>query len=259
MPIRNNKLSVVLAVYNEENNLANCLGSIKLLADEIIVVDGGSTDKTVEIAKQYGATVIQTDNPPIFHINKQKAVDASHGQWILQLDADEVIPQELVFEIRKIAADPSAKNGYYIARQNYFVNKWMKKGGMYPDYVIRLFRKGKGKFPCKSVHEQIEIDGEIGYLQTALIHRPYPTFSEYLRKASTYTSLTRDELIRNHEPITVVSIAQYLIYFPLRTFFRLYIRHRGIMDGWWGFIWALFSGLHYPWAFIKYVKYKNNS
>lgn len=256
--VKNNTLSVVLAVFNEEKNLGACLGSVKHIADEIVVVDGTSTDKTVEIAKKYGAKVVVADNPPIFHINKQKAVDLATGTWILQMDADEVVDPKLAQEIENVTQDKEAKNGYYLARKNYFINQWMKKGGMYPDYVIRIFKRGKGRFPSKSVHEQIEIEGEIGYLKNPLIHRPYPTFNEYLRKADTYTSLTRDELIRKKIPINIFTLAKYLFYYPVRTFFSLYVRHHGVMDGWWGFIWALFSGLHFPWAYVKYLQYTSN-
>lgn len=255
---KNNTISVVLAVFNEEKNLRSCLESVKDIADEIVVVDGSSTDNTVEIAKGYGATVEVTTNPPIFHINKQKAVDLAKGTWILQMDADEIVSEQLANEIKEIAKDPEAKNGYYIARKNYFINQWMKKGGMYPDYVIRFFRRGKGSFPAKSVHEQIVIDGEVGRLKSPLVHRPYPTFGEYLRKADTYTSLTRDELIRKKLPINIVSLFNYFCYYPLRTFASLYIRHQGATDGWWGFVWALFSGLHFPWAFVKYLQYTSN-
>ena len=256
--LKNNSLSVVLAVFNEEKNIGACLDSVKNIADEIVVVDGASTDNTVEIAKKYGAKVVVTTNPPIFHINKQKAVDRAKGTWILQMDADEIVNRELAKEIIDIVAGKEAKNGYYLARKNYFIDQWMKKGGMYPDYVIRLFRREKGKFPAKSVHEQIAIEGEVGYLVNPLIHRPYPTFGEYLRKANTYTSLTRDELIRTKLPINFITIIQYLFYYPLRTFVTLYIRHQGITDGWWGFVWSLFSGLHFPWAFIKYLQYNSN-
>lgn len=249
----------MLAVFNEGKNIASCLESVKDIADEIIVVDGTSTDDTVEIAKKYGAKVTITSNPPIFHINKQKAVDLATRTWILQMDADEIVDSDLAHEITTLIQDEEAKNGYYVARKNYFIHQWMKKGGMYPDYVIRLFKRGKGKFPAKSVHEQIEIDGEVGYLVNPLVHRPYPTFSEYLRKANTYTSLTRDELIRKKTPINFNTIFQHLFYLPARTFFSLYVRHQGFTDGWWGFVWATFSGLHFPWAFIKYLQYTSNN
>ena len=255
---KNNTLSVVLAVFNEEKNIRPCLESVKNIADEIVVVDGTSTDSTATVAKEYGAKVVVTSNPPIFHINKQKAVDLASCTWVLQMDADEVVTPALKGEIANTIRDRNAKNGYYLARKNYFINQWMQKGGMYPDYVVRLFKRGKGRFPAKSVHEQITIEGEVGYLKDPLIHRPYPTFGEYLRKADTYTSLTRDELIRKKMPINFVTIFQYLFYYPLRTFVTLYVRHRGILDGWWGFVWAMFSGLHFPWAFVKYLRYNAN-
>jgi glycosyltransferase involved in cell wall biosynthesis len=254
-----NSLSTVLAVFNEEKNIETCLDSVKDIADEIVVVDGSSTDKTIEIAKKFKAKVIVTNNPPIFHINKQKAVNNATCDWVLQLDADEVVTKDLCREIMSAIQNKDAKQGYFVARKNYFMGKWMKKGGMYPDYVIRLFKRTRGKFPCKSVHEQIEIDGEVGYLEKPMIHIPYPTFGEYLRKADTYTSLTRDELIEKRMKINFFSIVTYLFYYPFRTFFSLYIRHQGVTDGWLGFVWALFSGLHYPWAYIKYLKYKSVS
>ena len=119
-------LSIVLAVYNEEKNLRGCLGSVSGLAGEIIIVDGGSTDNTVKIAQQYNARVINTTNPPIFHINKQKAVDHASSTWILQLDADEIIPEDLGNEIRGIISTNTddTKDGYFIARKNYFFGKW---------------------------------------------------------------------------------------------------------------------------------------
>lgn len=244
-----NKLSVALAVYNEESNLTACLESVKDIADEIVVVDGGSTDKTVEIAKRFGAKVIQADNPPIFHINKQKAIDACTGDWILQLDADEVISKELKKEVVDVSRSKTDISGYWIPRKNYLLGKWLKKGGAHPDYVIRFFRKGKGSFPCKSVHEQIEIDGEVGYLKNNLIHNAYPTFSEYIRKANTYTTLTAKMMKK-------AGIIEYLFIKPTMTFFRLFFRHKGFMDRFPGFVWAFFSALHYPIAYIKYRELK---
>ena len=122
-------LSVALAVNNEENNIRACLSSIADIAGEIVVVDGGSTDKTAEIAKEFGAKIIQTDNPPIFHINKQKALDACQGDWIIQLDADEVVTGELKKEIEVIITNQEPINGYYIPRRNYFLGHFMRKGG----------------------------------------------------------------------------------------------------------------------------------
>lgn len=246
-------LSVALAVYNEAVNLDACLSSVSGLADEIIVVDGGSTDNTTKIAGHYKARIIRTSNPPIFHINKQKALEASKGDWILQLDADEIVPSGLADEIRSIINSRSTENGYYIPRKNYFWGRVMSKGGQYPDYVIRLVRRGKAHFPCKTVHEQIEVAGKTGYLVQPLLHYSYRTFGDYWKKANHYINLTADTMKRNKVSKSPYSMYIYMIDKPVRVFLSLYFRHLGLMDGWRGFIFAVFSALHYPLAYKKYA------
>ena len=140
-----NRISVVLAVYNEEDNLSSCLESIRDLADEIVIVDGGSVDRTLDIAQQFKAKIIKSNNPPNFHINKNKAIDAASGNWILQLDADEVVTEGLAEEIKKVISKESEINGYWIPRKNFFLGRFLKKGGQYPDYTLRLYKKGKGR------------------------------------------------------------------------------------------------------------------
>jgi len=251
-------LSVALATYNEEDVLAKCLESIASWVDEIVIVDGGSKDKTVEIAQRYKAKVISTDNPPIFHINKQKAVDACKKDWILQLDADEIISTPLKEEILvSIDDDTKPYIGYYIPRKNFFLGIWMKKGGQYPDYVIRLFERGKGKFPSRSVHEQVTISGDVGYLKNPLLHYPYETFSEYWEKALRYSKLVARELAKQRAPKNIITAFSFFIVKPLYTFMNLFIRHRGIMDGGVGFLFAFFSALQHPIAYIEYVYGKN--
>jgi glycosyltransferase involved in cell wall biosynthesis len=247
-------LSVALAVFNEEANLFSCLSSIQEIADEIVVVDGGSKDKTVAIAKQFGARVIQTDNPLIFHINKQKALEACRGQWILQLDADEVVPADLKEEILAVVRGTSSADGYYIPRKNYFWGHFMKKGGQYPDYVIRLVRRGKAYFPSKSVHEQIEVEGKVGHLKSAMLHYTNKTRDDYWKKADTYTSLTAQEFARNNISKNLFSYFLYTWWKPMSTFLSIYIRHKGFMDGMQGFEFALYSGLHWAIAYRKYTK-----
>lgn len=246
------KLAVVLATYNEEKNLKKCLDSVKILADEIIVVDGESTDKTREIARKAGAKVLVAKNEALFHKNKQKAVEAASADWILQLDADEIVPAALAAEITAVINEEVTLNGYYLPRQAFLLGQALKKGGFYPDPVIRLFRRGQGHFPCQSVHEQIEIKGDVGYLKNALIHNAYPDFSEYLRKANTYTSLTAAEMKRQKLAISAQTFITYLVIKPFLIFGSLYFRHLGFFDGFPGFVWAFFSGLHQPIAFIKY-------
>jgi glycosyltransferase involved in cell wall biosynthesis len=251
--IKNLTLSIVLATYNEEKNLRQCLNSIKDIADEIIIVDGGSTDNTIKTAEEYKAKIIQTDNPPIFHINKQKAVDNARGEWILQLDADEVVGKSLEQEIKSsINQNNDNTNAYYVSRKNYFCGKWMKHGGMWPDPVIRLFKNGKGKFPCKSVHEQIEIDGKVGYLKESLDHYSYKSIGEYIVKNKRYIRLETVNHVKNKTPKSTLKLIEYCIVKPTRTFFTLFFRSRGFLDGYLGFIWAYYSATFHAKAFIRY-------
>jgi len=247
-------LSVAVAVYNEESNLGACLASVATIADEIVIVDGGSTDKTIIIAKKFNAKIISTDNPSIFHINKQKALNACTGDWILQLDADEIIPEALQKEILETINNNTVQNGYYIPRKNYFWGHWMRKGGQYPDYVIRLVRRGKAHFPSKTVHEQIDVDGDIGYLQHPMDHFSYRTKNDYWRKAEAYTSLTAAEMKKDGVSKNIFTWFSYNIVKPKLTFLSLYIRHKGFMDGWYGFIFAYYSALHFPIAYRKFMK-----
>src|ERR1035437_9348584 len=176
-------LSVVLATYNEEANLPGCLDSVKDLADEIIIVDGSSTDKTVEIAKKYGAKIKITTNKPNFHINKQMGIDMATKDWVLQLDGDEQVSHEEIEEIKKILEkDDNEFNGYWMPRKNWFLGRFLMKGGQYPDFQLRFYRNGKGRLPQKDVHEQAVVDGKVGYLKSALWHYPYKNFSPYLNK-----------------------------------------------------------------------------
>lgn len=246
------KLSIAIAAFNEEENIGRVLSSVKDLADEIIVVDGSSTDKTVEIAKKFGAKVTITDNPPIFHINKQKAIDQCSGDWIFQLDADEEITLELAGEIKEIVKKGSQFSAFWIKRKNYFLGRCLKKGGQYPDPVIRFFKKGKARLPCKSVHEQMEVEGEIGWLKNDMLHFSVPTFSRYLTNSNRYTTLTAMEFKERNLPLNLFTTIIYIIVVPLKIFLNIYFRHKGFMDGFPGFIFALFSGLHFPTAYIKY-------
>ncbi len=247
-------LSVVLATFNEEKKLPDCLESVKDIADEIIIVDGGSKDATVTIAKQFGAYIISTNNPQIFHINKQKAIDKATKDWILQLDADERVTPELKAEISKVINVKSDINGYWIPRKNWFLGRYLMKGGQYPDYTLRLYKKGKGRLPQKDVHEQAIVDGKVEYLKNPLIHIAYANFSEYLLRFSRYTDLIAEELQEKKTSINFFSAIKYTILLPGWWFFLTFIRHKGFIDLWQGFIFSLFSALRFPVAYTKYIR-----
>lgn len=245
-------LSVVLATFNEAQNIVSCLESVASIADEIIIVDGASTDKTLELAARFNPTIIKTSNKPMFHINKQKAIQAANKDWILQLDADEVVDAELATAIKNLLSkDDSQINAYWLKRKNYFLGGFLTKGGQYPDKVIRLFRKGFGALPQKDVHEQIEINGAVTEIPGHLLHYNAPTFSRYIVNANRYTSLTAQKLFEKKVQLNFFNTTYYLAYKPLITFCRLFFRHRGYKDGFRGFVFALFSGLHFGLAYIK--------
>lgn len=229
-----------------------CLESVKGLAEEIVIVDGGSTDRTPEIAKKFGAKVFVKDNPPIFHINKQRANDLASGEWVLQLDADEVVSPQLKKEIKDTINGNPAENGFWIPRANFFLGKFLTKGGTYPDYTLRLYRKSYGRLPCKSVHEQAEVKGEIGYLKNDLRHYADQTFGRYLFRFNRYTDLEA-------KTVSGGFVANVFIK-PLidrrQGFLTIYFRHLGFLDGFPGFVWALFSALHFPIAYFKSLEKK---
>lgn len=253
------KISVVLAVFNEEENLKCCLESIKDLASEIVIVDGGSTDKTVEIAKKFNARVIQTDNPQIFHINKNKAIDAARGDWVLQLDADERVTEELVREIKEVVSKDSDINGYWIPRRNFFLGKFLKKGGQYPDYTLRLYKKGFGRLPARDVHEQAVVQGETACFKNALLHVRDKNFSEYFERLNRYTDLISLQMKKEGIKKNLLSFIDYMVIKPTWWFIKAYIRHRGYVDGFPGFVFAFFSSLRFPVSYIKFWSTYENS
>lgn len=283
------KLSICLATYNEEANIGACLESVKDIADEVIIVDGSSSDKTVEIAKKYHAKVTVTENHPIFHINKQKAMDLARGEWILQLDADERVSKELAREIMRVikmtkeeleeyeetlpnrnlflrhqelveARDgvTGKKTGEYVAfyvpRLNYFLGKYLRYGGVYPDGVIRLIKRGKAYLPCKDVHELMVVDGRVGWLQHDLLHYDSPTFARYITRNNRYINLITDQLKEEDVAKDVKNSVDYLLVKPIYWFLMTQIRHKGILDGAQGIIFSFFSALRFPRAYWRYMK-----
>ncbi len=267
-------LSIALATYNEQDNIVDCLKSIKGIATEVIVVDGSSTDQTRQLAKKHKAKVYKTTNKPIFHINKNLAIKKCKGDWILQLDADERLTPELKEEIaqvlsgsyfgytdwrssQKYQAD-TPPVAYWLKRRNYFLGHYFTKSGQYPDPVIRLFRRGFATLPAKSVHEQMKVNGPLAWLKSDLDHFATPTFSRYIQRENRYSSLTAQELKDGGVTINPFSFINFIFIKPLSTFLAIYLRHKGFQDGFSGFVFALFSGLHHALSYIKLWELKSS-
>lgn len=250
-----NHFSVVYAVYNEEANLARSLESVTDFVDEIIIVDGQSTDQTVKIAREFGAKVISTTNKLNFHVNKQMAIDAASGELILQLDADEVVDKQLrAFILQQLKNGPGKIAAWQLKRKNLFFATFLTKGGQYPDPVIRLFWRGQAFLPANDVHEQMQVQGKLATANGHLLHYANPDLSCYLRKFNTYTSFKANQLQEMQLPLTAFNYWLYGWWLPWKTFFNLFLRHRGYCDGWAGFLFAFFSGLHHRVAYFKYVE-----
>lgn len=254
------KLSLCLAVYNEEKNLHYPMDSVINFVDEVVIVDGGSTDRTIEIAKSYGnkVRIIKSDNPIMFHKNKQKAIEAAKGEWILQLDADEEVSEDLKKEIvnllqtqRSNIKDQKEEVAFWVPRKNWFLSGFLMKGGQYPDYTIRLYKNGSAKFPCKDVHENVEIKGKVGYLKNPLSHYADPDFSRYLMRWDRYTTAEVERMPKEIK----LNFFNYMIWKPKVTFFMMYFRHKGFMDGFPGFVFALFSSIRF---WVIYIKWRIN-
>lgn len=248
-------ISVVYAVHNEEAVLARSLESVHNWADEIIIVDGESTDKTVEIAAGFGAQVITTTNKTNFHINKQMAIDAATGDVILQLDADEVVDSSLREFVKWVDRErPNDCVAWQLRRKNLFLRRWLQKGGQYPDMVIRLFYAGKAYLPQKDVHEQMEVKGKVGIAEGHLLHFANPDLTSYFRKFNTYTSFKALQLAQEKVPVNWKGFWHYCCWLPTKTFWSIWLRHRGYVDGLAGFLFATFSGWHHLVAYCKYVE-----
>jgi len=261
------KLSVALATYNEEENISRCLNSVLGLASEVVIVDGESTDRTQELAKSLGAQVITKPNQKNFHINKQIAIDSCKFDWILQLDADEVVSGELKREIEQILKEDTLvgsqnkkelPDGYFLPRKNWFLGRFLMKGGQYPDYTLRLYRKGKGRLPQKDVHEQAVVDGKVEYAKEALLHYPYKNFHAYIAKWSRYNHFEAGLLRERLQSVSMVRkigvFFEYTLIKPILWFFMSYGRHKGFMDGWQGFVFSFYSAIRFPATYILYLE-----
>lgn len=240
------KLSACIVCCNEKNNIADCLKSVSF-ADEIIVVDSFSADNTVEIARQFTDKIFQQEWLGMIG-QKNFALSKAGGEWVLGLDADERIPDELKEKIKEIISAPSSADGYRIPRKNYFLGKWMRHGGWYPDHVLRLFRREKGKYGGAEPHDKAVVDGRVETLDLPLIHHTYTSFRQYVTKQFQWSSDSAREMFRKKGKDK--NAVFYIFLKPVTKFLETFLLKRGFMDGFHGFI-ASFGASFF--ASAKYV------
>jgi glycosyltransferase involved in cell wall biosynthesis len=244
-------LSVVLITQNEERNLPRTLESVMPLVrdgkGEIIVVDSGSTDRTLEIAQSYGAKVF-VEAWKGFAAQKNSAMDKASMDWVLQLDADESLEPELTTEIEAALNESSAMSGFWIPRKNFFLGRWIRHGGFYPDPKLRLIRRGAGQFEEYGAHPTIKVNGPTGRLSNALLHNAYPTLRGYIDHMNSYSSMGAElAAAKGHRSFSFPNI----VIRPLLTFLYNYFFRLGFLDGREGLLLHLYHSVYVSWKYAK--------
>lgn len=256
-------LSITIITLNEEKNIGPTLDSVaplvRELGAEVIVVDSGSTDRTVEIARAHGAKVF-VESWKGYGAQKNSAIDKASGDWILSLDADEIVSPELAEEMTRGRTGTGEWGltlghqrlgqpvGFLIPRQNFFLGRWIKHGGFWPDRKLRLFRRGAGRFEDRLVHETVQLKGMTGTLKGPLIHNAYPTLSGYIAQMNRYSSLGAELAVaRGKHRFSFIDI----VIRPKVTFLYNYIIRLGFLDGREGLLLHLYHAAYVSWKYAK--------
>jgi glycosyltransferase involved in cell wall biosynthesis len=238
-------VSVAIITKNEERNIKDALESVKDF-EEIVIVDAFSEDKTLDICRKYTDKIFQYEWQG-FAKQKQLAIDKTTLSWVFVLDADERVTEPLKKEImKKIKED---KDGYFIPRKNFFLGRWIKHSGWWPDYTLRLFKKEKGKVELREVHEKIIVDGKIGYMKEPFLHYTYQNIEEFIKKMNNYASLSAQEIVKRNP--SRYKIFYKIIFSPCFTFLKMYFFRLGLLDGIRGLILAMLYSFY---GFLKYAK-----
>lgn len=237
------EISSVIVAYNEERNIERCLKSVVPFSEEIVVIDSGSTDRTVEISRKYATSVI-THEWMGYGRQKQMAMDRSSCPWVFSIDADEEVSPELAKEIQHL---DFARDGYEMPRKTWYLNRWIEHSGWYPGYILRLFDRDKGRFSDEIIHESVSVPGSVGRLQNDLLHYSYRDVAHHIKKMNDFTTLAARKMFDQNRRATVVEIGLY----PFLEFFKVYLVKRGFLDGLAG---LTISTLHAYYVFLKYAK-----
>jgi len=239
-------LAVCVIAQDEEERIGACLASVAF-ADEIVVVDSGSTDRTVGIARAAGARVIERAWPG-YVAQKNFALEQATTEWVLCVDADEQVSPQLAESIRNaLATAPASVAGYRMARRTLYLGRWILHGGWYPDYKVRLVRRGRARWGGVDPHDRLEAEGPVGTLAGDLEHRTYRDISDHLRTIDRFTSVAAGEL---HARGRGVALAGMLLNAPAK-FLKMYVLKAGFLDGVPGFIVAALGSYY---VFLRYAK-----
>jgi glycosyltransferase involved in cell wall biosynthesis len=239
------KISATIITFNEQKNIARAIESLRCF-DEVVVVDSGSVDRTVEIAERLGARVIEH---PWEGFAKQKnfAAEQARHDWIFSIDADESLSEALEGEIWQLRKSGPAYDAYTVPRLAQYLGRWILHSGWYPDRKIRLYDRRKGRWTGSYVHESVTVDGTVGHLQSNLLHYTCDSLTQHLETMNRYTTLAAEQLVAERVRIGW----RHLLLDPPWTFFRTYVLQRGFLDGVEGLAIAYMAALY---NFVKYAK-----
>lgn len=244
------KISATIITRDEERNIARAIESLRC-CDEIVVVDSGSSDLTLEIAKKLGARVVETIWRG-YASQKNFAAEAASHDWILSIDADEALSESLEADIWLLKKNGTHFAAYTMPRMAQYMGKWILHSGWYPDRKVRLYNRRHARWVGDYVHESVAVDGTVGHLDGNLLHYTIQSFSEHLKTMDRYTTLAAEELVARNKSAGW----RQLVVSPIWTFFRSYFLQRGFLDGMEGMAIAYMAMLY---TFLKYAKARNMS
>jgi glycosyltransferase involved in cell wall biosynthesis len=243
-------LSVAIITLNEEANLPRTLASVAW-ADEIVIVDSGSTDDTRAIAQSYGARFI-TEAWRGFAAQKNFAISLCTAEWVLSLDADEAVSPELAASVKKATSAPQSDTAYALRRRNFFLGRWIRHGGYYPDAKLRLFPREQAAFEETPVHETVAFSGNIQTLEGDMLHDAYPTLATYLDHMQRYSTLGAEIAVaRGRSARGLLSFLNGVLLNPLATFVYNYVLRAGFLDGREGLLLHLYHSAYISWKYAK--------
>ena len=240
-------LSVILITRNEEANLADCLASLEGIAEQIVVVDTNSSDRTLDIAKSYGAAIAQPPDWPGFGPQKNRALDLATGEWVLSLDADERLTPALKSEIVTAIHHSAHVDCFAIPRLSWYCGRFIRHSGWNPDYVDRLFKRGSALFSDDLVHERLLPSGQVAKLENPMLHYSFMNYSQVLQKIDRYSTASAEQAFAKGKTSTPLKAVLHGAW----SFFRTYFLQAGFLDGPQGFTLAMSNAQG---TYYRYVK-----
>lgn len=242
------KISSIVIAKNEERNIGRCIQSqLDCIDDIIVLVDNSSTDKTLEIVKSFKEVYYEEVKWQGYSETKKYALSKTKHDWVFWIDADEALTDELIAEIKKFKINIPDSSAYSVARRAYFLDKWIKHSGWYPNHVTRVFNKNEARFSDNNVHEHLIVEGKTGILKNDLYHFTDPDIQHYYEKFNRYTSLAAKELAAKNRKAHLHD----LLIRPIFIFIKMYIFRLGFLDGFHGLVLAVLSSNY---VFTKYSK-----